>query len=72
MTKKSDKTCESCGGQNIKSHPTTWPVDLGEKKLSIERVWVMECLDCNAIEPTKAGHEKIARNMIAFMELMRR
>jgi hypothetical protein len=72
MTKKSKKTCESCGGLNIKSHPTTWPVDLGEKKLTIGRVWVRECLDCNAIESTKAGNEKIARGMIAFMELMLR
>ena len=31
MSKKSNKLCESCGGQNLKSHPTTWPVDMGEK-----------------------------------------
>ena len=72
MTKKSKKPCESCGGQNIKSHPTTWPVDMGEKKLTIGRVWVRECLDCNAIEPAKAGNEKIARGMMAFMDLMLR
>ena len=72
MTKKLGKLCENCGGQNLKSHPTNWPVDMGEKKLTIGRVWVRECLDCNAMEPTKAGHEKIARGMIAFMELMLR
>ena len=70
--KKSGKKCEGCGGQNLKSHPTTWPVAMGEKKLAIAKVWVRECLDCNAIEPTKAGNEKIARGMIAFMELMLR
>ena len=70
MAKKSGKSCESCGGQNLKSHLTIWPVDLGEKKLTIGRVWVRECLDCNVIEPTKAGQEKIARGMMAFMELM--
>ena len=70
MTNKLGKSCESCGGQNLKSHPTTWPVDMGEKKLTIGRMWVMECLDCNAMQPTKAEHEKIARGMMAFMELM--
>ena len=72
MTKKSGKLCACCGGQNLKPHPTNWPVDMGEKKPTIGRVWVRECLDCNAMEPTKAGHEKIARGMIAFMELMLR
>lgn len=70
--KKLGRKCEDCGGQNLKSHPVTWPVDMGEKKLSIAKVWVRECLDCNSMEPTKAGNEKIARGMIAFIELMLR
>lgn len=70
MTKKTTKLCENCGGQNIKSHPTNWPVDMGEKKLTIGRVWVRECMDCNAMKPTNAGQEKIERNMVAFMTLM--
>lgn len=72
MTKKTEKICVQCGGEHLKSHSTTWPIDLGEKKLSIGRVWVRECLDCHNMEPTKAGNEKIARGMIAFIELMHR
>jgi len=72
MTKKSDKTCEGCGSQNLKSHPTTYPVNMGEKQLNIERVWVRECLDCNIMKPTKAGQEKIDRGLGAFMTLMLR
>ncbi len=70
MTKKSEKICEHCGGQNMKSHPTTYPVTIGEKQLAIQRVWVRECLDCNTMKPTKAGQEKINRGMSAFMMLM--
>ena len=70
MSKKSDKSCEHCGGQNIKSHSTTYPVILGEKQLNIGRVWVKECLDCNSMKPTKAGQEKIDRNTLVFMQLM--
>jgi len=72
MTKKSDKTCEQCGSQNHKSHPTTYPVNMGEKQLNIAKVWVRECLECNAMKPTKTGQEKINRGMIAFMSLMLR
>ncbi len=72
MTKKSEKICDECGGKNFKSHPTTWPLDMGEKKLSIAKVWVRECLACNSMEPTEKGKEKIARGMMAFMDLMLR
>ena len=44
--------------------------NMGEKQLAVQRVWVRECLDCNAMKPTKAGQEKIARGMSAFMMLM--
>jgi hypothetical protein len=70
MTKKSDKSCEHCGGQNLKSHPTNYPVTIGEKQLMIGRVWVKECLDCKVMKPTKAGQEKIDRNVAVFMSLM--
>ena len=70
MTKKTSKSCDNCGGQNIKTHPTTYPVNMGEKQLNIGRVWARECMDCNAITPIKAGQEKIERGMSAFMSLM--
>ena len=72
MAKKSEKLCEHCGGGNLKSHPTTYPVVMGEKQLNIGRVWVRECLDCNTMKPTNAGQQKINRGMLAFMELMLR
>jgi hypothetical protein len=71
MAKKPEK-CEHCGGENLKSHPTTYPVVMGEKQVNIGRVWVRQCLDCNTMKPTKAGQQKINRNMLAFMELMLR
>lgn len=70
MTKKPSKSCDNCGGQNIKTHPTIYPVKMGEKQLNIARVWARECMACNAITPTKAGLEKIDRGMAAFMSLM--
>ncbi len=72
MVKKSEKLCEHCGGKNLKSHQTTYPLIMGEKQLNIARVWVSECLDCNTMKPTKAGQEKINRGMSAFMNLMLR
>jgi translation initiation factor 2 beta subunit (eIF-2beta)/eIF-5 len=70
MAKNSLASCERCGGQNSKSHSTTYPLTIGEKQLNIERVWVKECLDCNTMKPTKAGQEKIDRSVAAFMMLM--
>lgn len=70
MAKKSDKSCEHCGGKNIKSHPTNYPITMDEKQLIIERVWVRECLDCKTMRPTKIGQKKIDRSIGAFMTLM--
>ena len=47
-------------------------MEIGERKIVVGRVSVRECLDCNHKEPTKAGKEKIARAMMAFMGLMLR
>ena len=70
MTKKTKHSCEKCGGQNIKTHQTTYPLKMGEKQLNIGRVSVRECMDCHTMSPTKAGQEKIARGSLMFMSLM--
>lgn len=69
MTKKTVKSCEKCGSQNVKTHPTTYPVHTPERQIDIGRVWVKECFDCGVLIPTKAGQEKIERNVWALMSL---
>lgn len=65
--KKSGKLCESCGGQNTKTHLATYPVKMDKRELNVERVSVRECMDCHAIHPTQAGQSKIQRCMMTFM-----
>jgi len=50
-TTKSNRVCEQCNSNNIKTYQTTYPVKLGEKQLNIARVYVRECLDCHHIQP---------------------
>jgi hypothetical protein len=71
-TKKSKKTCENCGGNNLKACSTTYPVKIETKQLNVGRVSVRECLDCYAMMPTEAGKEKIERAVEMFMSLMAR
>jgi len=68
--KKSQKLCGACGGKNTKTYLTTFPVTIREKQLNIGRVSVRECLDCGALKPTRAGQEKIERNVVVFMSLL--
>jgi hypothetical protein len=67
---RSKKSCEKCGGQNIKTHLVTYPVKVGEKQINIGRVSVKECMNCHVLEPTKAGQEKIGRCMMTFMSML--
>ena len=66
VTQKPGKTCEKCGSQNFKTHLATYPVKLETKQINIGRVSVKECMDCNALTPTKAGQEKITRCMMTM------
>ncbi|MEQ1665700.1 MAG: YgiT-type zinc finger protein [Bdellovibrionales bacterium] len=68
--KKSVKVCEACGGENTKTHLVTYPIQMGEKQINVERVSVRKCEDCHVIQATKAGQEKIARCMMGMMTLM--
>ncbi len=68
VTKKSGKSCEKCGSQNLKACRTTYPLQMGEKQINVGRVSVQQCLDCDALMPTKAGLEKIER--CSMMTLM--
>ena len=68
--KKCGKLCETCGGENTKTHLTTYPIKIGEKQINIGRVSVRECMNCHAMTPTKSGKEKIGRCMITFMSFL--
>jgi YgiT-type zinc finger domain-containing protein len=68
-TIKSVKLCEACGGENTKTHLTTYPIEIGEKQINVGRVSMRECMDCHAMTPTKSGKEKIGRCMITFMSV---
>lgn len=67
--KKTTKSCEQCGGQNIKSRITTYPLKFDSRQFNIGSVAVKECLDCHDITPTKAGQEKIARCLGTMLHL---
>ena len=70
MTKKTVKSCEKCGSQNVRTHPTIYPVQTPERQIDIGKVWVRECFDCGVLIPTKAGQEKIERTMGAFISFI--
>lgn len=67
MVKKSKKSCEKCGSQNLKTHQATYPVKVGSKQLNVGRVSVQECMDCHNMKPTKSGQDKIERCIASFM-----
>jgi hypothetical protein len=69
-TKKTKKTCENCGSDNLKACLKTYPIKIETKQLNVGRVSVRECLDCYAMMPTEAGKEKIGRAMMMYMSLM--
>lgn len=70
IIKKSQKSCEACGGKNTKICLATYPLKVGEKQLNIGRVSVRKCIDCGVIKPTSTGQEKIGRCMMTFMSLL--
>ena len=67
MPKKIETSCENCNGNNIKTHATTYPIQMGEKQINVERVWVDECMDCGTMTPTKAGQEKVSRTFFGLL-----
>jgi YgiT-type zinc finger domain-containing protein len=70
MAKTIIRLCESCGGNNLKTHQTPYPFKMGDKQINVGRVSVKECMDCHFMEPTQAGKEKIGRCVMSFMSLM--
>ncbi|HBG35391.1 MAG TPA: hypothetical protein DER04_00165 [Holosporales bacterium] len=69
-TNKTKKSCEQCGSQNLKACRVPYPVRIKNQHLNIQRVSVRECLDCHIFMPTKSGNEKIARSIMAFMDIL--
>jgi hypothetical protein len=70
MAKKTDKSCEKCGGQNLKTRRVTYPIKMETRQIDVGRVSVQECMDCHNVKPTKAGQEKIERCVATFMEIL--
>jgi YgiT-type zinc finger domain-containing protein len=68
--KKTGNSCEECGGLNIKTHLTTYPLKIDKKQINVDRVSVRECMDCHLLMPTKAGLDKLGRCMMTFMSFL--
>lgn len=58
---KTIPSCKKCASQNLKSRVTTYPLQLGARRVEVGRVAVKECLDCHHLMPTAAGKEKLNR-----------
>jgi hypothetical protein len=67
---KPGKSCKECGGKNVKTHLTTYPLKIDKKQINVGRVSVRECMDCHVLIPTKAGLEKLGRCMMTFMSIL--
>ena len=67
---KKKPLCDKCGSQNLKAQLVTYPMQMDEKQITIGRVSVRKCLDCNHLIPTEKGQEKITRCMINMMDIM--
>ena len=61
--------CEKCGGTSFKSLIATYPLDLMDRQIMVQRVSVKKCLDCGTLLPTQKGKEKLARCLDAYLSL---
>jgi hypothetical protein len=64
--------CEDCSSQNLKSRVTTYPLQLGPRRVDVGRVAVKECLDCHHLMPTAAGKEKLNRCLGTLFHMFER
>lgn len=68
-SKRKKLSCEKCGGTSFKNLITTYPLDLIDKQIMVQRVSVKQCLDCKTLFPTTKGKEKLERFLQAFLSL---
>jgi len=69
---KTKPSCEKCASQNLKSRVTTYPLQLGERRVDVGRVAVKECLDCHHLMPTLAGKQKLDRCLGTLFHMFER
>ena len=65
--------CGHCAGADLVRRITTYPVRLAGplegKEIHVGRVALYECLSCGHLMPTRAGQEKIDRNVAMGIRL---
>ena len=69
QSKRKKLSCEKCGGTLFKNLITTYPLDLIDRQIMVQRVSVKKCLDCGTLLPTQRGKEKLARCINAYLSL---
>lgn len=67
--KRKKLSCEKCGETLFKSQISTYPLDVMDKVIMVQRVSVKKCLHCGNMEPTQKGKEKLVRCVDAYMSL---
>ena len=69
QSKRKKPSCKKCGGTSFKNLITTYPLDLIDRQILVQRVSVKKCLDCKTLFPTPKGKEKLERCLQAFLSL---
>ena len=67
---KKKKICENCGSSEFKIIITTYPLEYFGKTIMVNRVAVKKCLNCQTMEPTQKGKEKLARCLSAYYDIL--
>ncbi|MGD9202542.1 MAG: hypothetical protein PVI26_13345 [Chitinispirillia bacterium] len=70
QSKISKFSCDKCGGSSFKNTSTTYPLNLFNKQINVNRVAVKKCLDCQKLFPTTKGKEKLDRALQAYIMMM--
>jgi YgiT-type zinc finger domain-containing protein len=64
------RTCQNCGGRNLKRTSTTYPLMPPGRQINVERVNVLQCSHCGHLMPTAAGEAKLQRALQAFATIL--
>lgn len=70
QSKKIKLSCEKCKGTSFKNLITTYPLNLLNKQIVVQRVSVKKCRDCQTLFPTQKGKEKLDRCLQAYIIMM--
>ena len=64
------RTCEKCGGRDLKRRSTTYPLILPGRQINVARVKAHECSHCGHLMPTPEGEAKLLRCLQVFGEML--